>query len=116
MSRRKSHALSADQLGAVAGLFRVLAEPSRLALLQALQAGPLTVTALIDACGMKQANVSKHLAVLHQHQLVKRTPRGAAVEYEIADPIIFSLCNLVCGKIESDAKRTAALFGEPNGS
>jgi len=110
MSTRKKKLLSTSQLAAVARLFGVLSEPSRLALLQALRAGPHTVSELIEGCAMKQANVSKHLAVLHDHQLVKRERNGTSVCYEIADPMIFPLCNLVCGKMERDARKAAALF------
>ena len=110
MSTRKKKALSPGQLEAVARLFNVLSETSRLALLQALQSGPLSVTELVETSRMKQANVSKHLAVLHDHRLVKRSREGVSVRYEIADPIVFSLCNLVCGKMERDAKQAAALF------
>jgi DNA-binding transcriptional ArsR family regulator len=110
MSTGKKRHLSPGQLAAVARLFAVLSEDSRLTLLQALQAGPLTVTELMAACQMKQANVSKHLAVLHDHRLVKRERNGTSVKYEIADPMIFSLCRLVCSKMERDAKQAAALF------
>ena len=102
--------LSPPQLEAVARLFAALAEPSRLALLQALHKGPLTVSQLMEACAMKQTNVSKHLSILHDHHLVKRTREGTTVRYEIDDPIVFSLCELVCGKMQRDAKKTAALF------
>jgi len=102
--------MSSGQLEAVARLFAVLSEPSRLVLLQALHAGPLTVGELVDACGMKQANVSKHLGVLRDHHLVKRQREGISIRYQIADPMIFSLCNLVCGKMERDTKCAAALF------
>jgi len=79
-------------------------------LLQALRDGPLTVTELIEATEMKQANVSKHLAVLHTHHLVKRERAGISIRYEIADPMIFSLCNLVCSKMQRDLKKAAAIF------
>jgi DNA-binding transcriptional ArsR family regulator len=102
--------MSLAQLEAVARLFVVLSEPSRLVLLQALHGGPLTVGELVEVSGMKQANVSKHLGVLHDHHLVKREREGISVRYEIADPMIFSLCNLVCGKMERDTKCAAALF------
>ena len=98
------------QLEVVARLFAVLAEPSRLVLLQTLHNRPLTVNELAEACGMKQANVSKHLGVLHNHHLVKRERDGSSIRYQIADPMIFSLCNLVCGKMERDVKCAAALF------
>jgi DNA-binding transcriptional ArsR family regulator len=102
--------MSCAQLGAVARLFGVLSEASRLGLLQALHEGPLTVSELMKALAMKQANVSKHLAVLHDHHLVRRRRDGVYVRYEIADPMIFSLCELVCGKMQRDAKQAVALF------
>ena len=95
---------------AVARLFAVLSEPSRLALLQALHDGGQSVGDLVEACGMKQANVSKHLAVLHDHRLVRREREGASIRYEIADPMVFSLCELVCGKMQCDAKKAVAIF------
>jgi len=106
----KGKPLTPAQLQAVARLFAVLSEPSRLVLLQVLHAGPLSVGQLMRACGMKQANVSKHLGVLHDHRLVKRQRHGTSIRYEIADPMVFSLCELVCGKMERDAKKAAALF------
>jgi DNA-binding transcriptional ArsR family regulator len=102
--------MSSAQLEAVARLFGALSEPSRLVLLQALHDGPRTVSELVEACDMKQANVSKHLAVLYDHHLVKRQREGVSVRYQIADPMIFALCNLVCGKMKRDTQCAAALF------
>ena len=110
MSTGKTLVLSPAQLEVVSRLFGALAEPNRLALLQALQAGPKTVGELMTTCGMKQANVSKHLGILHDHRLVRRQPEGTQVYYEIADPIVFALCKLVCGKMQRDAERVLALF------
>ena len=110
MSTVKTRKMSPAQLAAISSLFAVLSEPSRLVLLQALHGGPLTVSQLVKACRMKQANVSKHLGVLHDHHLVKREREGISVRYEIADPMIFALCNLVCGKMERDTMCAAAVF------
>ncbi len=110
MSSRKKQKLSAAQLAAVARLFAALSEPSRLELLHALQSGPRTVNELMEACRMKQSNVSKHLGILHQHRLVQRKPQGTSVLYAIADPLVFSLCELVCGKMARDAQQATALF------
>lgn len=112
MSSEKKKKMSDQQLASVGRLFAVLSEPSRLALLQALQGGPLTVTELVETCAMKQANVSKHLAILHDHHLVGRQREGSSIRYQIADPIIFSLCELVCGKMERDAHQIKDLFSE----
>ena len=110
MAGNKNKPMSPAQLAAVARLFSVLSESSRLVLLQALHNGPLSVNELVEASAMKQANVSKQLAILHDHHLVKRERDGTSIRYEIADPIVFSLCNLVCGKMAKDAKCIAAVF------
>ncbi len=110
MATKKKPNLSSAQVAAVSRIFATLSEPSRLLLLQALHDGPLTVTELVEATGMKQANVSKHLAVLHTHHLVKRERDGILIRYEIADPMIFSLCDLVCSKVQRDLKKAAAVF------
>jgi DNA-binding transcriptional ArsR family regulator len=110
MKKRTAKRLSPHQLEQVAALFAALSEPSRLALLQALHHGPLAVHQLMEACGMKQTNVSKHLGMLRQHRLVTRKRQGTSIRYQIADPIVFPLCELVCGKMERDAKQAVALF------
>lgn len=110
MAARNKSKLTRAQLAAVTRLFAVLSETSRLVLLQELRDGPLTVNELVEACGMKQANVSKQLATLHDHHLVKRERQGTSIRYEIADPIVFALCNLVCGKVKKDAESLVAAF------
>ncbi len=110
MSRAKTVPLSPRQLEAVAALFGVLAEPSRLELLQALQRRDMTVSELVKACGMKQANVSKHLGALYDQHLVGRERQGTSIVYNIADPIVFSLCDLVCRKMQRDTREAAAVF------
>jgi DNA-binding transcriptional ArsR family regulator len=110
MPLRKKKTLSPGQMVAVGRLFGVLSEPSRLELLQTLQDGAMTVTELVEASGLKQSNVSKQLAILHDHRLVKREREGTSIRYEIADPMIFSLCNLVCGKMKKDAETAIAVF------
>jgi DNA-binding transcriptional ArsR family regulator len=64
----------------------------------------------MKVCGLRQANVSRHLSLLHELKLVKRTRAGTTVVYEIADPLVFSLCELVCRKMEKDAEAAAQLF------
>ncbi len=110
MSVHKSNKMSAAQLAAVSRLFAVLSASRRLALLQALDDGPLTGNELGEATGSKQANVSKQLAILHDHHLVKRERDGTSIRYQIADPMVFSLCNLVCGKMKKDAQCAVAVF------
>jgi len=112
MQENNHGAMSDVQIEEVARLFGTLSEPSRLRLLRALMQEPMTVTDLIAATGMKQGNVSKHLGVLLQARFVAREQSGNFARYSIADPRIFSLCELMCARIESDARtRLAQLAG-----
>ena len=89
-----------DTLEAIAGRFKVLAEPARLLLLNQLRDGPLNVTELMDATGLNQANLSKHLQLLHAHGFVARRRDGLFVVYELADKSVFSLCDIMCAQLE----------------
>ncbi|AFZ57900.1 helix-turn-helix transcriptional regulator [Anabaena cylindrica FACHB-243] len=86
-------------LSQVADYFKVLSEVSRLQVLCCLKTGEKSVTEIITQTGLGQANVSKHLKILTQAGIVKRTPEGVSVIYEIADPILFQLCDLVCDRL-----------------
>ena len=81
----------------IAERFRVLAEPTRIRILDRLREGPATVQELTGAVGSSQQNVSKHLGVLHRAGIVGRAREGVSVRYEIADETVFALCEQVCG-------------------
>lgn len=80
----------------MAGFFKVLSEASRLQIVCVLKAGPKNVTEIIEATGLGQANVSKHLKMLAQAGIVSRQPQGVSVYYQISNPFVFELCELVC--------------------
>ena len=92
--------VSSQALATVAEYFKVLSEVSRLQVLCSLKSGEKNVTEIIEATGLGQANVSKHLKVLTQAGIVTRKPQGISVFYEITDPIVFVLSELVCERLE----------------
>lgn len=97
----------------VARRFAVLSEPMRLRLLQALFAGEKNVNALVELTGGTQANISRHLQTLTSANLLVRRKEGLQVFYQIADPTIIRLCELVCGSLERQLSHQAdALRGE----
>ena len=87
----------------IAQRFRVIGEPMRIRLLDALRDGPLTVNELTEALGASQQNVSKHVGVLAQAGIVAREKDGTRVRCSIADESIFELCELVCGGLRRQA-------------
>jgi ArsR family transcriptional regulator len=94
-----------NTLEMVASRFRILGDPSRLRLLQALAGERRTVAEVTEACGMTQANASKQLGVLLRDGLVLRAKEGLHVYYQVADPDVFRLCDLVCGSLEKRLTR-----------
>jgi DNA-binding transcriptional ArsR family regulator len=91
------HPLPEALVELIAGRFRVIGEPMRIRLLDALRDGPLTIQELTEALGASQQNVSKHIGVLAQAGIVARKKDGNRVRCSIADESIFELCELVCG-------------------
>jgi len=91
------HPLPEALVALIAQRFRVIGEPMRIRLLDALRDGPLTINELTDALGAGQQNVSKHIGVLAQAGVVAREKDGNHVRCSIADESIFELCELVCG-------------------
>lgn len=101
---------SAAALGHVADYFKVLSEMSRLQVINSLRSGPMNVSEIVEATGLGQANVSKHLKLLNQAGIVSRQPSGVSVYYEIDDPLIFQLCELVCDRLAERWQQQAKTF------
>lgn len=68
----------------LARFFRVLADPTRLRLLSALESGEQTVTELIDAVDGTQARISTHLACLRHCGFVTTKRRGRQIVYRLS--------------------------------
>ena len=91
--------LSPTAIALMADFFKVLSEPSRLQIICTLKSGSKNVSQIISDTSLGQANVSKHLKVLTQASIVNRTQQGINVFYQISNPFIFELCELVCDSI-----------------
>ena len=94
----------------MAGRFKALAEPARLQILAALRAGERTVSELADDTALGQANLSKHLQLLHALGFVSRRKEGLFVHYALADQDVFRLCDLMCGRLEAQAQESRRAF------
>jgi DNA-binding transcriptional ArsR family regulator len=103
------HPLSDSLAQLIAQRFRVLAEPTRIRLLDRLREGEASVQGLTDALATSQQNVSKHLGVLAQAGMVDRRKDGNVVWYRIADESVFALCDQVCGSLQRQLDDLAAV-------
>jgi DNA-binding transcriptional ArsR family regulator len=103
--------MSDGQVEEAARLFGMLSEPARLYLLRALMEGAAPVGRLVALTGIKQGTVSKHLGILHASRFVARRREGTQVWYEISEPALFELCELMCSRIQRDVEGQIARLG-----
>jgi ArsR family transcriptional regulator len=105
-----SFTLTPGVLDLVAERFKALSEPARLSILNALREGERTVTELMEVTGLGQANVSKHLRMLHTLGFVERRKEGLHVHYRLQGEDVFQLCDIMCGRLASEAEARGRLF------
>jgi len=97
---KNSQFLTADQFEQVALRFRLLGEPMRLRIMQAVCVKPRAVGEIVTAVGATQANVSKHLALLAGAGILARKKAGQRVYYSLKDQLAMKLCALVHKHLE----------------
>jgi ArsR family transcriptional regulator len=83
-----------------ADLCKVLTDPKRLALLNALRSGDRSVGELAEIIRSTLANTSQHLAVMRSAGLVEGARDGTTVRYRLAEPAIIAACDIVSGIVE----------------
>lgn len=90
------------QAESAAALLKALGHAQRLMILCNLTTGPKTVSEIEEKIGARQAAVSQHLARLRQDGLVTAERDGKSIIYDIADPNVRALIELLyglyCGK------------------
>ena len=84
-------------------LFKALAHPKRLAILQALQVGETCVCELEEQLELRQAYLSQQLSVLREAGLVCYRRDGWNVHYRLAHPEVLTLLD--------DAESVSAQLG-----
>ena len=93
--------LPPELLSRVAARFRALSDEARLRLLLRLRQGPATVSELVEATGLSQPSVSKHLGVLREVGIVASRREGTQVLNDIRDQTVFNLCDIVCNGVRT---------------
>lgn len=95
-----------------AEIFQALAHPTRIAILEQLQQGELTVTSFVDRLGLEQANLSQHLALLRARQIVVTRKAGNQVFYSVRDPLMADLLDLMRRYFHKQVGESVALLDE----
>jgi ArsR family transcriptional regulator len=87
-----------------------MAHPKRIYILNALKGGEKTVGELVRLTGIPQANLSQHLALLRQLEILQTRRDGSSVYYSITDPRVVEACELVRKSIGERLKRSRVVL------
>jgi DNA-binding transcriptional ArsR family regulator len=83
-----------EMLEAISHRFKLLSEPMRLKILRVLCEREHTVQEIVNEVHASQANISKHLALMHKSGVVTRRKEGLKCYYRIADESVIYACYL----------------------
>ena len=90
----RAHLPESNYIEAMATLFSVLGDPTRVRLLTALLPGELCVCDLATATRLNRTTVSHQLRILRDHHVVRRRRDGKVVYYSLADTHVTTLLGM----------------------
>jgi len=93
-----------------AELCRALGNPVRLELVHLLREGPQRVSDLAEAVNSNQGTVSRHLSVLRNSGIVLARHQGREIYYQLVDPRISDLCDLMRQVLNEQASRRTRML------
>lgn len=95
-----------------AEIFQALAHPTRIAILDLLREGELTVGTFVERLDLEQANLSQHLAILRAKQMVATRKAGNQVFYSVRDPLIWKILDLMLRYFQKQVGESMAMLEE----
>jgi ArsR family transcriptional regulator len=95
-----------------AEIFQALAHSTRIAILDQLREGELTVGTFVERLDLEQANLSQHLAVLRARQIVVTRKAGNQVFYSVRDPLVFKMLDLMRRYFQKQVGESMAMLEE----
>lgn len=78
-----------------AHIYKILANPLRLEILNILKQTESSVEKLTEILGLRKANISQHLALLRHTGLVSTRREGLNIFYSIVEPKIIEPCRIL---------------------
>jgi ArsR family transcriptional regulator, lead/cadmium/zinc/bismuth-responsive transcriptional repressor len=101
---RRTRLLGARTVEVVAETFRVLGDPTRVRILDALAAGELCVCDIASLVGISESAVSHQLRLLRSMRLVRTRRAGRLIFYTLDDRHIVQLLQLAATHVQEPAR------------
>ncbi len=102
--------LDAEHYRLHAEVCKVLTDPKRLMLIDALADGERSVGELASALGITLANASQHLGVMRHAGLVETRREGTTIVYRLSQPDIVDACRII-GRLVARQARPPIVAG-----
>jgi DNA-binding transcriptional ArsR family regulator len=102
MSQRSIFEIQAD-------LCRCMSNATRIEIVHILRDGPQRVSEIARIAGYPQATISRHLGVLRKGGVVNAHRHAQGVIYQIANPKIVNICDLMREVLVEEASRRSKL-------
>ena len=84
-----------------AEVFRLMSTPIRLKIISVLCHGEKNVTEILAEIPTTQPNLSQHLNMLYQAQVLAKERRGNQIYYRISNADVVTLCRTVCTQLSA---------------
>lgn len=78
----------------LSGIFKVMADPTRLKILYALMLSTCNVSKLVELLGMSQSSISHQLILLKEEGLIRSEKKGRKVFYSLDDDHVKTLFHM----------------------
>jgi len=93
-----------------AEILRVLAQPTRMKILECLRKGERSIHEIIPDIHAEQSNVSRHIFLMQKNHIVTTRKDGVRVMVKVKDPEIFNILDMVSRILKGRFKEQKKLF------
>lgn len=93
-----------------AEVLKVLAQPTRLKILELLRNGERCICEIVPAINGEQSNISRHISLMQKSHLVTTRKDGVKVMVKVKDPKIFEILDGVSLLLKKQIQETGKLI------
>jgi ArsR family transcriptional regulator len=95
-----------------AEILKVLAQPTRLKILELLRNGERCICEIVPAINGEQSNISRHISLMQKSHLVTTRKDGVKVMVNVKDPKIFEILDKVGTILRNRMKEQEKLLAQ----
>jgi DNA-binding transcriptional ArsR family regulator len=95
-----------------AEILKVLAQPTRLKILELLRNGEKCICEIVPALNGEQSNISRHISLMQKSHLVTTRKDGVRVMVKVSDQKIFEILDKVSAILKNQMREQGKIFAQ----